>query len=86
MERAEFFSLPRQSSPRARPGLNGIGDVVRHCPFAFRGVVFDIDPVFATQSVSIIPEDIRPSVHSAVPTTPARGKRGFVLRRSCRQG
>jgi heat shock protein HspQ len=39
-----------------------IGDVVRHRLFDFRGVVFDIDPVFAnTQEwYEAIPEDARP--------------------------
>ena len=39
-----------------------IGDVVRHRMFDFRGVVFDIDPVFAnTQEwYDAIPEDARP--------------------------
>ncbi len=65
MERAEFFSTqagrtinaPRQSRTRF-----GIGDVVRHRMFDFRGVVFDIDPVFANSEewYQSIPEDIRP--------------------------
>ena len=39
-----------------------IGEVVRHRLFDFRGVVFDIDPVFAnTQEwYDAIPEDARP--------------------------
>jgi heat shock protein HspQ len=39
-----------------------IGDVVKHRMFAFRGVVFDIDPVFANSEewYEAIPEDIRP--------------------------
>jgi heat shock protein HspQ len=39
-----------------------IGDVVRHRLFAFRGVVFDIDPVFANSEewYAAIPEDVRP--------------------------
>lgn len=65
MERAEFFSAqagrtiiaPRQSRTRF-----GIGDIVRHRMFDFRGVVFDIDPVFANSEewLESIPEDIRP--------------------------
>jgi heat shock protein HspQ len=41
----------------------GIGDVVRHRIFAFRGVIFDIDPVFANSEewYQSIPEEIRPS-------------------------
>ena len=40
-----------------------IGDVVRHRLFSFRGVVFDIDPVFANSEewYESIPEDVRPS-------------------------
>jgi len=39
-----------------------IGDVVRHRLFAFRGVIFDIDPVFANSEewYAAIPEDVRP--------------------------
>jgi len=40
-----------------------IGEVVRHRMFDFRGVVFDIDPVFANSEewYQAIPEDIRPA-------------------------
>ncbi len=40
-----------------------IGDVVRHRLFGFRGVVFDIDPVFANSEewYEAIPEDVRPA-------------------------
>jgi heat shock protein HspQ len=39
-----------------------VGDVVRHRMFDFRGVVFDIDPVFANSDewYEAIPEDARP--------------------------
>lgn len=39
-----------------------IGDVVRHRMFDFRGVVFDIDPVFANSDewYDAIPESVRP--------------------------
>jgi heat shock protein HspQ len=41
----------------------GIGDVVRHRIFDFRGVIFDVDPVFANSEewYQAIPEDIRPA-------------------------
>ncbi|MEQ1549385.1 MAG: heat shock protein HspQ [Chakrabartia sp.] len=41
----------------------GIGEVVRHRIFAFRGVIYDIDPVFANSDewYASIPEDIRPA-------------------------
>ena len=40
-----------------------IGDVVRHKMFDFRGVIFDVDPVFANSEewYDAIPEAIRPS-------------------------
>jgi heat shock protein HspQ len=40
-----------------------IGDVVRHRLFDFRGVIFDVDPVFANSDewYEAIPEDLRPS-------------------------
>jgi heat shock protein HspQ len=40
-----------------------IGDVVRHRLFDFRGVVFDVDPVFANSEewYEAIPEEVRPS-------------------------
>ena len=39
-----------------------IGDIVRHRMFEFRGVIFDIDPVFANSEewYEAIPEDVRP--------------------------
>jgi heat shock protein HspQ len=41
----------------------GIGDVVRHKIFGFRGVIFDVDPVFANSEewYESIPEALRPS-------------------------
>jgi len=41
----------------------GIGEVVRHRLFEFRGVVFDVDPVFANSDewYESIPADIRPA-------------------------
>ena len=40
-----------------------IGEVVRHRMFDFRGVVYDVDPVFANSEewYQAIPEDIRPA-------------------------
>lgn len=39
-----------------------IGQVVRHRKFPFRGVIFDVDPVFANTEDwwLAIPEDVRP--------------------------
>jgi heat shock protein HspQ len=47
---------------RQRAARYGLGDVVKHRVYGFRGVVFDIDPVFANTEEwwSSIPEDIRP--------------------------
>lgn len=41
----------------------GVGDVVRHRLFDFRGVVFDIDPVFANSDewYDAIPAEIKPT-------------------------
>src|SRR3990170_386002 len=40
-----------------------IGEVVRHRLFEFRGVIFDVDPVFANTEewYQAIPEEIRPA-------------------------
>ena len=40
-----------------------IGEVVRHRLFDFRGVVFDVDPVFANSEewYEAIPEEVRPA-------------------------
>ena len=48
------------SDPEAR---FAIGEVVRHRLFDFRGVIFDVDPVFANSEewYEAIPEDVRPS-------------------------
>jgi heat shock protein HspQ len=53
-------------SPPAPPVATakfGIGEVVRHRLLAFRGVVFDIDPVFANSEewYEAIPPDMRPA-------------------------
>ncbi len=41
----------------------GVGQVVRHRFFPFRGVIFDVDPIFANSEewYQAIPEEIRPS-------------------------
>lgn len=56
-------------APRPVPAPNvaharfSIGDVVQHKLFGFRGVVFDIDPVFANSDewYEAIPEEMRPA-------------------------
>lgn len=65
MEHASFFSPQagrHVSAPPVAQARFAIGDVVRHRLFGFRGVVFDIDPVFANTDewYDSIPEDIRP--------------------------
>jgi heat shock protein HspQ len=65
MDRSEFF-LPQAGrkvqAPRHSRARFSIGDVVRHKTFDFRGVVFDIDPVFANSDewYEAIPEELRP--------------------------
>jgi heat shock protein HspQ len=51
------------SAPSVAHARFGIGDVVRHRLFDFRGVIFDVDPVFANSEewYQAIPEEIRPS-------------------------
>ncbi|MCP4382192.1 MAG: heat shock protein HspQ [Hyphomicrobiales bacterium] len=47
----------------ARAAKFSIGQIVRHRVYAFRGVVFDVDPVFDNTEEwwQSIPEDIRPA-------------------------
>ena len=53
---------PAPGAPRKSSARFAIGDVVRHCLFDFRGVVFDIDPVFANSEewYEAIPKEVRP--------------------------
>ena len=65
MERSQFYSpqAGRQIvTPRHSSASFAIGDVVRHRMFDFRGVIFDIDPVFANSEewYESIPEKQRP--------------------------
>jgi len=65
MERSHFFSSQAGrniNAPRLTKSRFGIGEVVRHRLLDFRGVVFDIDPVFANSEewYQSIPEDMRP--------------------------
>jgi len=48
---------------KVRTAKYHVGQVVRHRFFPFRGVVFDVDPVFANTDewYQAIPEEIRPS-------------------------
>ncbi|MHA6334069.1 heat shock protein HspQ [Qipengyuania sp. CAU 1752] len=65
MDSAFFFSpqAGRQiEAPRKANARFAIGDVVRHRMFDFRGVIFDIDPVFANSEewYDSIPQELRP--------------------------
>ena len=66
MERSDkLFAGNGAAAPLAPPVAHArfaIGDVVRHRLFDFRGVIFDVDPVFANSDewYEAIPEDIRP--------------------------
>lgn len=65
MSRASFYSPQARrmiEAPRSVNARFGIGDIVRHRLHDFRGVVFDIDPVFANSEewYEAIPADIRP--------------------------
>ena len=65
MDRSQFYSpqAGRQiEAPRHAEARFAIGDVVRHRTFDFRGVVFDIDPVFANSEewYDAIPAEMRP--------------------------
>lgn len=65
MDRSQFFSPQagrRIEAPRHAEARFGIGDIVRHKLFDFRGVVFDVDPVFANSEdwYEAIPKELRP--------------------------
>jgi heat shock protein HspQ len=48
--------------PPVRKAKFAIGQVVKHRIYPFRGVIFDVDPVFANTEewLSSIPEEVRP--------------------------
>ena len=65
MNRASYFSAQAGrmiDAPRTARTRFAIGDVVRHRLHHFRGVVFDIDPVFANSEewYESIPAEVRP--------------------------
>jgi heat shock protein HspQ len=53
---------PDVAAPPVSHADFSIGDIVRHRVFDFRGVIFDVDPVFANSDewYEAIPEQIRP--------------------------
>ena len=65
MDRPESFQTDFAAAllaPSVTHARFAIGDVVQHRLFDFRGVVFDVDPVFANSEewYEAIPEEIRP--------------------------
>src|SRR3712207_2779453 len=54
--------LGKLAAPPVAHAHFSIGDVVRHRIFEFRGVIYDVDPVFANTEewYQAIPEEIRP--------------------------
>ena len=65
IDRPEAFQTDFAAAMLAPPVAHArfaIGDVVRHRLFDFRGVIFDVDPVFANSEewYEAIPEEIRP--------------------------
>lgn len=65
MDRSAFFSAQAGrtiEAPRHSSAEFGIGSIVKHRMFDFRGVIFDVDPVFANSEewYESIPEQIRP--------------------------
>ena len=66
MTQPDTIPLDDTAAPQAPPVATArftIGEVVRHRLFDFRGVVFDVDPVFANSEewYEAIPEALRPS-------------------------
>jgi heat shock protein HspQ len=59
----EPFERSSSMAPNIPLARFGIGEVVRHKLFDFRGVIFDVDPEFANSDewYDSIPEALRPS-------------------------
>jgi heat shock protein HspQ len=57
------YILPMPDAVKGRVARFAIGQIVRHRVFPFRGVIFDVDPVFNNTEEwwLAIPEEIRPS-------------------------
>ena len=64
MSHVERFTTMDSATPALQMAKArfGIGDVVRHRLFDFRGVVFDVDPTFANTEewYEAIPAEVRP--------------------------
>jgi heat shock protein HspQ len=63
MNKAVVFPESHVIAPAIVHARFGVGDVVRHRLLDFRGVVFDVDPVFANSEdwYQSIPEAMRPA-------------------------
>ena len=60
----DIMNMPQiVTLPEVAEAKFNIGDVVRHRIFEFRGVIFDVDPVFANSEewYQSIPEPVRPA-------------------------
>ena len=55
-------AIPGLAAPPIVAARFSIGEVVRHRMFDFRGVIFDVDPIFANSEewYQAIPEGLRP--------------------------
>ncbi len=62
MEIDNHASVPALVAPAPRIAKFAIGQVVKHRIYPFRGVIFDVDPVFANTEewLSSIPAEVRP--------------------------
>ncbi|GGO96775.1 heat shock protein HspQ [Stakelama pacifica] len=66
MQRSQAIRNPLESgvsAPAVAHARFNLGDVVRHRLYDFRGVIFDVDPVFANSEewYDSIPEEARPA-------------------------
>ena len=62
MEIADRSNVPGLVQPPLRTAKFAIGQVVKHRIYPFRGVIFDVDPVFSNTEewLASIPEEVRP--------------------------
>src|SRR5437773_72741 len=62
MEIANRPAPPPLGQPPMRKAKFAIGQVVKHRVYPFRGVIFDVDPIFANTEewLASIPEEVRP--------------------------
>jgi len=62
MEIDNHASVPAIVAPAPRTAKFAIGQVVKHRIYPFRGVIFDVDPVFANTEewLASIPAEVRP--------------------------